>query len=132
MASQHTSDYPTLGEVLRLPAFAGCTVCGGAAGLDRRVSGVNLTDTPLRQVMADFAAARGVICGISCPYSGAAGLQRADRSARTALHMAEQAGTPCVTDDPAGVVRLLAAEPADPVKRLAWETALYLYRYRRT
>lgn len=29
MASQHTSDYPTLGEVLRLPAFAGCTVCGG-------------------------------------------------------------------------------------------------------
>ena len=27
---------------------------------------------------------------------------------------------------------LLAVEPADPVKRLAWETALYLYRYRRT
>lgn len=389
MASQHTSDYPTLGEVLRLPAFAGCTVCGGAAGLDRRVSGVNLTDTPdyarwlaqgellittgfaiaddpqavdallptaaekglsgvgikpgrylpkplpagltemadqlglpllqlpddvrfteladavsreiarrripaeqerqlavllhhlvsgaplseamerqaaesgihleyphillriradapgsqrrswlheaeercrmlgadvwgaltedsillaleaddlftletpLRQVMADFTAARGVICGISRPYSGAAGLQRADSSARTALHMAERTGTPCVTDDPVGVVRLLeeaspaetdayirrqlgvllqqpeprrqelldtlaswlrcmgnqrrmarelhlhyntvsyrlqqlwallAAEPTDPVKRLAWETALYLYRYRR-
>ena len=26
---------------------------------------------------------------------------------------------------------LLAADPADPVKRLALETALYLYRYRR-
>ena len=26
---------------------------------------------------------------------------------------------------------LLAADPADPVKRLTWETALYLYRYRR-
>ena len=46
MTSQHTADYPTLWEVLRLPAFAGCTVCGGAVGLDRRVSGVNLTDTP--------------------------------------------------------------------------------------
>ena len=46
MTAQHTSDYPTLGEVLRLPAFAGCIVCGGAAGLDRQVSGVNLTDTP--------------------------------------------------------------------------------------
>ena len=46
MTPQHTADYPTLREVLRLPAFAGCTVCGGAAGLDRRVGGVNLTDTP--------------------------------------------------------------------------------------
>ena len=46
MTSQHTADYPTLQEVLRLPVFAGCTVCGGAAGLGRRVSGVNLTDTP--------------------------------------------------------------------------------------
>lgn len=27
---------------------------------------------------------------------------------------------------------LLAADPADPMKRLALETALYLYRYRRT
>ena len=26
---------------------------------------------------------------------------------------------------------LLAADPADPVKRLTWETALYLDRYRR-
>ena len=32
MTSQHTADYPTLQEVLRLPVFAGCTVCGGAAG----------------------------------------------------------------------------------------------------
>ena len=46
MTSQHTADYPTLQEVLRLPVFVGCTVCGGAAGLGRRVSGVNLTDTP--------------------------------------------------------------------------------------
>lgn len=46
MTSQHTADYPALREVLCLPAFAGCTVCGGAVGLDRRVSGVNLTDTP--------------------------------------------------------------------------------------
>ena len=157
-------------------------------------------ETPLRQVMADFAAVRGVICGVSRPYSGAAGFQKADRSARTALRMAERAGVPCVTDDPAGVIRLLegaspaeadayihrqlgvllqqpelrcqelldtldswlrcmgnqrrmarelhlhyntvgyrlqqlwtllAADPADPVKRLALETALYLYRYRR-
>ena len=73
MASQHTSDYPTLREVLRLPAFAGCTVCGGAASL-----------------------------------------QRADRSARTALHMAERIETSCVTDDPAGVVRLLEEDsPAE-------------------
>lgn len=32
MTSQHTADYPTLQEVLRLPMFAGCTVCGSAAG----------------------------------------------------------------------------------------------------
>lgn len=157
-------------------------------------------ETPLRQMMADFAAVRGVICGVSRPYSGAAGFQKADRSARTALRMAERTGVPCVTDDPAGVIRLLegaspaeadayihrqlgvllqqpelrcqelldtldswlrcmgnqrrmarelhlhyntvsyrlqqlwtllAADPADPVKRLALETALYLYRYRR-
>ncbi len=46
MTSQHTADYPTRQEVLRLPVFAGCTVCGGAAGLGVGVSGVNLTDTP--------------------------------------------------------------------------------------
>lgn len=389
MTSQHTSDYPTLGEVLRLPAFAGCIVCGGAAGLDRQVSGVNLTDTPdyarwlaqgellittgfaiaddpqavdallptamekglsgvgikpgrylpkplsaelteaadrlelpllllpddvrfaeladtvsreiarrripaeqerqmalllhhlvsgappseamerqaaesgihleyphillriradapelqrrawlhetedhcrmlgadvwgilveegmllvleaddlfaletpLQQMMADFAAEHGFFCGASRPYGGAAGVQKADRSARTALRMAERTGKPCVTDDPAGVIRLLedassaeteayiqrqlgallrqpelrrqelldtldswlrcmgnqrrmarelhlhyntvsyrlqqlwmllSVDPADPVKRLALETALYLYRYRR-
>ena len=296
MTAQHTSDYPTLGEVLRLPAFAGCIVCGGAAGLDRQVSGVNLTDTPdyarwlaqgellittgfaiagdpqavdallptamekglsgvgikpgrylpkplsaelteaadrlelpllqlpddvrfaeladtvsreiarrripteqerqmalllhhlvsgappseamerqaaesgihleyphillriradapelqrrawlhetedhcrmlgadvwgilveegmllvleaddlfaletpLQQMMADFAAEHGFICGASRPYGGAAGFQKADRSARTALRMAERTGKPCVTDDPAGVIRLL-------------------------
>lgn len=389
MTPQHTADYPTLREVLRLPAFAGCTVCGGAAGLDRRVDGVNLTDTPdyarwlaqgellittgfaiaddpqtvgallptaaekglsgvgiksgrylpkplpaelaetadrlglplielpagvrfaeladavsreiarrqipaeqerelaillhhlisgapveegaerqaaecgihlehphillrmradasesqrrswlhdaedrcrslgadvwgalseeglllvleasdpftletpLRQVMADFAADHGVICGVSRPYGGTVGFQKADRSAHAALRMAARTEAPCVTDDPAGVVRLLeesspaeteayiqrqlgtllrqpeprrqelldtleswlrcmgnqrrmarelhlhyntvsyrlqqlwvllAADPADPVKRLTWETALYLYRYRR-
>ena len=157
-------------------------------------------ETPLRQMMAGFAAEHGFFCGVSRPYGGAAGVQKADRSARTALRMAEQTGTPCVTDDPAGAVRLLesaspaeteayihrqlgailrqpelrrqelldtldswlrcmgnqrrmarelhlhyntvsyrlqqlwmllAADPADPVKRLTWETALYLYRYRR-
>lgn len=390
MTSQHTADYPTLQEVLRLPVFAGCTVCGGAAGLGRRVSGVNLTDTPdyarwlaqgellittgfaiaddpqavdallptaaekglsgvgikpgrylpsplpaalaekadrlglpllqlptdmrfaeladavsreiarrripaeqerqlavllhhlisgaplseamerqaaesgihlerphtllriradapelqrrswlheveencralgadmwgalsedgfllaleaddlfaleipLRRVMADFAAVHGVICGVSRPYGGTVGFQKADRSARAALHMAARSEAPCVTDDPAGVVRLLEesspaetdayihrqlgtllrqpeprrqelldtlaswlrcmgnqrqmarelhlhyntvsyrlqqlwllleADPVDPMKRLALETALYLYRYRRT
>ena len=390
MTSQHTADYPTLQEVLRLPVFAGCTVCGGAAGLGRRVSGVNLTDTPdyarwlaqgellittgfaiaddpqavdallptaaekglsgvgikpgrylpsplpaalaekadrlglpllqlptdmrfaeladavsreiarrripaeqerqlavllhhlisgaplseamerqaaesgihlecphilmwiradapelqrrswlheaeercralgadmwgalsedglllvleaddlfaleipLWQVMADFAAVHGVICGISRPYGGTVGFQKADRSAHAALHMAARTETPCVTDDPAGVVRLLeesspaetdayihrqlgtllrqpeprrqelldtlaswlrfmgnqrrmarelhlhyntvsyrlqqlwmllVADPVDPMKRLALETALYLYRYRHT
>lgn len=390
MTSQHTADYPTLQEVLRLPVFVGCTVCGGAAGLGRRVSGVNLTDTPdyarwlaqgellittgfaiaddpqavdallptaaekglsgvgikpgrylpsplpaalaekadrlglpllqlptdmrfaeladavsreiarrripaeqerqlavllhhlisgaplseemerqaaesgihlecphtllriradapelqrrswlheaeercralgadiwgalsedgfllaleaddlfalempLWQVMADFAADHGVICGVSRPYVGTMGFQKADRSARAALHMAARSEAPCVTDDPAGVVRLLEesspaetdayihrqlgtllrqpeprrqelldtlaswlrcmgnqrrmarelhlhyntvsyrlqqlwmlleADPVDPMKRLALETALYLYRYRRT
>lgn len=389
MTSQHTADYPTLQEVLRLPVFAGCTVCGGAAGLGRRVSGVNLTDTPdyarwlaqgellittgfaiaddpqavdallptaaekglsgvgikpgrylpsplpaalaekadrlglpllqlptdmrfaeladavsreiarrripaeqerqlavllhhlisgaplseamerqaaesgihlerphtllriradapelqrrswlheveencralgadmwgalsedgfllaleaddlfaleipLRRVMADFAAVHGVICGVSRPYGGTVGFQKADRSARAALRMAARTETPCVTDDPAGVVRLLEesspaetdayihrqlgtllrqpeprrqelldtlaswlrcmgnqrqmarelhlhyntvsyrlqqlwllleADPVDPMKRLALETALYLYWYRR-
>ena len=89
MASQLTSDYPTLREVLRLPAFAGCTVCG-----------------------------------VSRPYGGAAGFRKADRSARTALRLAERMGVPCADDDPAGVICLL--ESASPA-----ETALYLYRYRR-
>lgn len=158
-------------------------------------------ETPLRQMMAGFAAEHGFFCGVSRPYGGAAGFRKADRSARTALRMAEQTGTPCVTDDPAGAVRLLesaspaeteayihrqlgtilrqpelrrqelldtldswlrcmgnqrrmarelhlhyntvsyrlqqlwlllAADPVDSMKRLALETALYLYRYRRT
>ena len=158
-------------------------------------------EMPLRQVMADFAAVHGVICGVSRPYGGTMGFQKADRSARAALHMAARTETPCVTDDPAGVVRLLEesspvetdayihrqlgtllrqpeprrqelldtlaswlrcmgnqrrmarelhlhyntvsyrlqqlwmlleADPVDPMKRLALETALYLYRYRRT
>ena len=151
--------------------------------------------------MADFAAVHGVICGVSRPYGGTVGFQKADRSARAALHMAARSEAPCVTDDPAGVVRLLEesspaetdayihrqlgtllrqpeprrqelldtlvswlrcmgnqrrmarelhlhyntvsyrlqqlwmlleADPVDPMKRLALETALYLYRYRRT
>ncbi len=157
-------------------------------------------ETPLQQMMADFAAEHGFFCGASRPYGGAAGVQKADRSARTALRMAERTGKPCVTDDPAGVIRLLedassaeteayiqrqlgallrqpelrrqelldtldswlrcmgnqrrmarelhlhyntvsyrlqqlwmllAVDPAGPMKRLALETALYLYRYRR-
>ena len=157
-------------------------------------------ETPLQQMMANFAAEHGFFCGASRPYGGAAGFQKADRSARTALRMAERTGKPCVTDDPAGVIRLLedassaeteayiqrqlgallrqpelrrqelldtldswlrcmgnqrrmarelhlhyntvsyrlqqlwmllSVDPADPVKRLALETALYLYRYRR-
>lgn len=46
MTQQRTADYPMLSEILQLPAFTGCSVCGGTAGLDHRVSGVNLTDTP--------------------------------------------------------------------------------------
>ncbi len=46
MSFPRKTDYPTLREILHLPAFAGCTVCGGEAGLERKVTGVNLTDTP--------------------------------------------------------------------------------------
>lgn len=35
-----------LSELLSLAAFKGCTVLGGAEGLDRPVIGINLTDTP--------------------------------------------------------------------------------------
>ena len=247
MTSQHTADYPTLQEVLRLPVFAGCTVCGGAAGLCRRVSGVNLTDTPdyarwLAQgellITTGFAIADdpqavdallstaaekglsgvGIKPGHYLPSPLPAALaEKADRLglpllqlptdmrfaelADAALRMAARSETPCVTDDPAGVVRLLEesspaetdayihrqlgtllrqpeprrqelldtlaswlrcmgnqrrmarelhlhyntvsyrlqqlwmlleADPVDPMKRLALETALYLYRYRRT
>lgn len=158
-------------------------------------------ELPLRRTMADLAAVHGAVCGISRPYDGAAGFRRADRGAHTALCLAERMGVPCVTDDPAGVIRLLdegaspaetdayihrqlgtvlrqpevrrqelldtleswlrcmgnqrrmarelhlhyntvsyrlqqlwtllEADPADPIGRLALETALYLYRYRR-
>lgn len=72
-------------------------------------------------MMADFAAEHGAACGVSRPYGGAAGFRKADRSARTALCMAEQTGTPCVTDDPAGVICLL--ESASPA-----ETDAYIHR----
>ena len=78
-------------------------------------------EMPLRQVMADFAADHGVICGVSRPYGGTMGFQKADHSARTALRMAEQTGAPCVTDDPAEVVHLL--EEASPA-----ETEAYIRR----
>ena len=155
-------------------------------------------ETPLHQMLTELAAAHGFICGISRPYES---FPKADRSARAALRTAEQMGTVCATDDPAGVIRLLEigaapsdveayigrqlgsilrqqeprrqelldtldswlrcmgnqrqmarelhlhyntvsyrlqqlwalleADPADPVKRLSWETALYLRQYRR-
>lgn len=72
----------------------------------------------LRRVMMDFTAAHGCFCGISRPYSGAAGLHRADNGARAALRMAERAETPCVVDDPAGVIRLM--EEASPTETNAY------------
>ena len=78
-------------------------------------------EIPLRQMMADFAAVHGVICGVSRPYGGTVGFQKADRSARAALHMAARSEAPCVTDDPTGVVRLL--EESSPV-----ETETYICR----
>ena len=99
---------------------------GGALLADGLLLAVEADDlfaleTPLRQMMAGFAAEHGFFCGVSRPYGGAAGVQKADRSARTALRMAEQTGTPCVTDDPAGAVRLL--ESASPA-----ETEAYIHR----
>ena len=46
MLSRHMTDYPTVEEVLALAAFSGCRILGGSAGRQRRVRGVNLTDTP--------------------------------------------------------------------------------------
>lgn len=46
MLSRHMTDYPTVEEVLALAAFSGCRILGGSAGCQRRVRGVNLTDTP--------------------------------------------------------------------------------------
>ena len=46
MDLSHFDRYPTVEELLRLPSFSCSRVCGGHAGLDRLVRGVNLTDTP--------------------------------------------------------------------------------------
>ena len=46
MLSRHMTDYPTVEEVLALAVFSGCRILGGSAGCQRRVRGVNLTDTP--------------------------------------------------------------------------------------
>lgn len=167
MTSQHTADYPTLQEVLRLPVFAGCTVCGGAAGLGRRVSGVNLTDTPdyarwLAQgellITTGFAIADdpqavdallptaaekglsgvGIKPGRYLPSPLPAVLaEKADRLGLPLLQlptdmrfaeladavsrMAARSEAPCVTDDPAGVVRLL--EESSPAETEAIYTA---------
>ncbi|MBR0163627.1 MAG: PucR family transcriptional regulator [Lachnospiraceae bacterium] len=40
------SFYPTIEELLTLPAFRDCTVVAGSKGLGHRVCGVNLSDTP--------------------------------------------------------------------------------------
>lgn len=40
------SFHPSLSELLSLPVFRGCRVLGGRAGLERPVSGINLSDTP--------------------------------------------------------------------------------------
>ena len=49
-------------------------------------------------------------CGIGRPYAGICGLLRADDSARTALQMARAQGISCLTDDPAGVVRMIGSD----------------------
>ena len=42
---------------MQLPAFTGCSVCGGTAGLDHRVSGVNVTlATPKHPFIAEERA----------------------------------------------------------------------------
>ena len=180
MTAQHTSDYPTLGEVLRLPAFAGCIVCGGAAGLDRQVSGVNLTDTPdyarwLAQgellITTGFAIADdpqavdallptamekglsgvGIKPGRYLPKPLSAELtEAADRLELPLLQLLDTLDSwlRCMGNQRRmarelhlhyntvsyrlqQLWMLLSVNPADPVKRLALETALYLYRYRR-
>ena len=40
------SFYPTVAELLELPAFEGHTLLAGCKGLDLRVLGINLSDTP--------------------------------------------------------------------------------------
>ena len=57
MTQQRTADYPMLSEILQLPAFTGCSVCGGTAGLDHRVSGPNVTlATPNHPFLAEEQA----------------------------------------------------------------------------
>lgn len=46
MHGGHGNNYPTLREILRLPAFAGCHLCGGAAGAEQPVQGANITEVP--------------------------------------------------------------------------------------
>ena len=47
MDLSHFDRYPTVEELLRLPSFSCSRVCGGHAGLDRLVRGVNQTETPV-------------------------------------------------------------------------------------
>lgn len=66
----------------------------------------------LRQHIEDFLSGRNdtvAVCGISRPYSGLAGLCRADIGARAALLRARQQRLHCLTDDRAGLLRLIAA-----------------------
>ena len=57
MTQQRTADYPMLSEILQLPAFTGCSVCGGTAGLDHRVIGPNVTlATPNHPFLAEERA----------------------------------------------------------------------------
>lgn len=46
MSVQYTVAYPTVEEILRLPAFGGCLVRGGHAGLSLSVLGANTSDVP--------------------------------------------------------------------------------------
>lgn len=46
MHREHLTQYPSLREVLRLPAFAGCRLCSGEAGAEQPVQGVNITEIP--------------------------------------------------------------------------------------
>lgn len=92
MPSPRKTDYPTLREILHLPAFAGCIVCGGEVGLERKVTGVNLTDTP--------GYARWLARGELLITTG------------FALSVAENSGRACVADDPADILWLLEADTA--------------------
>ena len=58
-------------------------------------------------VMADFAADHGVIWGVSRPYGGTVGFQKADRSARCGAPHGGANGNTLRDRRPSGVVRLL-------------------------